>query len=118
MANDVIEVIQEYIKLPLDADGVSIKPGDELVCISDNYHFKCGTIVFNGDIWWVYSVDSIVLAPCKCRHVQPKTVESLLDEMLEEARCRFNEDGSCEMGVTYGRMAEYAERIRKAEKHD
>lgn len=116
-AKKVMEALErDYMRMPVDADGVPIRPGDVLdapMYDGTTYRMTVECVVWNGAEWAVedscgaYSADNV-------RHIKRDTVESVLGELLEEARCKFHEDGSCETGVTYERRAEYAERIRRA----
>lgn len=95
------EIEAAYMKLPVDADGVPIRVGDEIeypngrrdvvrfITINDDLP------TFNGD-WWTAS---------KCRHVKPDTVEGIIAEVYHLVREAEDERGL---------IADYAERIRKA----
>ena len=96
-----------YIKLPVDADGVPIRPGDEM------RHEESGT---------VHRIDGLavdgygdvrahvehggLLVGDECRHVKPDTVEGLLEELY---RIEPHE-ADCVEDI----VAEFSERIRKA----
>lgn len=112
----VDEMNETHMKLPVDADGIPICVGDEIEC-GDDVFTVCAVAPGRVHAWKHEphrERTTVDYAPSQCRHVKPDTVESVLDELLEEARCVFHEDGSCEMGVTYERRADYAKRIRRA----
>lgn len=95
------EIEAAYMKLPVDADGVPIRVGDEIeypngrrdvvrfITINDNLP------TFN-ESGWIAS---------KCRHVKPDTVEDIIAEVYHLVREAEDERGL---------IADYAERIRKA----
>ena len=120
MVRNVSEGIgQTHMRLPVDADGVPWHIGDKVQRKEHKSRPNVVTGIYiydNGDhALQVRETDCTAWAPIahESRHAKPDTVESLLDELLEEANCKVNEDGSCEMGVPYARRADYAERIRK-----
>lgn len=108
LSDEMKEMRRTHMRLPVDADGVPIWPGDTVEDIDRGCRFMVIRVGFYKGRWGIHGH-----RPNELRHVQPDTVESLIDELLEEANCKINEDGSCEMGVSYARRAEYAERIRK-----
>lgn len=99
------EIESAYMRLPVDADGVPIRVGDEIeypngrrdvvrfITINDNLP------TFN-ESGWVAS---------KCRHVKPETIEGIIAEAMSLA---------CEPEAPYSTnstlVKNYAERIRKA----
>lgn len=97
------EFEQTHMELPVDADGVPIRPGDVM-------EFKRGDLQRDGAVVLVGKElisfgDAFSYHAEDCHHVQPDTVESLLDEFADEVkRC-------CDDEVI---VNEYAERIRKA----
>ena len=100
---DEIEAI--YMRLPLDADGVPIKPGDTVECdtlASGGF----AVLAVNRDFW--VDKNGIEHNPEFTRHVKPYTVENLLIEFGDWYKYM---KGSCdEPGI----VAAYAERIREA----
>lgn len=115
-AKKVFESIDStHMRLPVDADGVPIRPGDVVCYFQDGQKMHVYGVCEEG-FFYTYEGEKkpLPLHSNILKHVQPDTVESVLDELLEEARCVFHEDGTCEMGVTYERRAEYAERIKAA----
>ena len=100
------EIEAAYMKLPVDADGVPIRPGDTVkyskfgVC---DYTVRAVTKDF-----WV-ATDDFAYNPDFTRHVNPDTVEGIIAEAMSYA---------CEPESPYSvnskYVREYAERIWKA----
>lgn len=100
-AKNILEALERgWIRLPVDADGVPIRPGDLLVDTTSDYELYA-TKMFLGLNGWAINARR----PDELRHVKPDTVEGLLAEFENHVRCDGADDAS---------IAEYAERIRKA----
>lgn len=109
------ELGRTYIRLPLDADGVPIRPGDrmERICAEEPYPFKA---------WFVSSTTDFLsdeidfYNASECRHVKPDTVEDAIKDMLEEmANERFVYlSSSADKHRLREIVADCTERIRKA----
>lgn len=116
----VEELKQQYIKLPLDADGVPIRTGDTISYREMIHPHDCDTIVFYDDgEWRVHTTDSWLLNPIECRHVKQDTVESLLEEFSQKMTENIGmytaesiEDDELKR-LDEKTIADYAERIRK-----
>lgn len=94
------EIESAYMKLPLDADGVPIRPGDTVMIGSA----KCDvTGVSNDSVCICNDYDAR-----HCRLVQSDTVEFLLEEFVHRTWVWNDEDGKNAV------LAEYADRIRRA----
>lgn len=111
------EIEAQYMRLPVDKNGVSVRPGDTL------YKGKRkipGSSVYGVDservYIWNYENDARTIAfyASNFTHTKPDTVESIIADLLADAGCEHHEDGSCEMGLTSEQITEYAERIKKA----
>ena len=107
LQDELDEIEQTHMRLPVDADGVPIRPGDMLT-----YDGVPMEVMAVGDSPWFDRHPTEVLLSCEdassCRHVQPVTVESLLDEFV----VALHELGE---GADYGPTKErMAERIRRA----
>ena len=103
LENTIAERDECYMRLPVDADGVPIRPGDKLV------HGKntiVAAFVANDYICTPYGIRVPSLA---CRLVKPDTVESLLEEFARKFvnTCQLTSEESV-------MITNYAERIRKA----
>ena len=111
------EIENTYMKLPVDADGVPIKPGDliELDYDEGKYQFTVETVIFDGDRWDLgYEGDTTEdCARVEYEHmrhiVQPETVESILEEFAPRWLDTYNTGRKLEL------IAEYADRIRALE---
>ena len=114
------EIESGYMKLPVDADGVPIKPGDEMQFGTDapvrvdsigTSRCYCGDFGWFGSNGGFYGRGTLR----SCRHVKRDTVESLLQELADEVW-----EASCTCQTTWsdsgldGIAERYAERIRKA----
>jgi hypothetical protein len=112
----VEEMHETHMKLPVDADGVPIKPGDEIEYDDPLYENTrrciveavCESSVFTDESYEAFTA-------CDCRHAKPETLESLLQRLADEVweasiTCQTTWSDSGLDGI-----AElYAERIRKA----
>ena len=74
-----------WVRLPLDADGVPIRVGDEVVDELDESTAprKVTSIHLADDDWWVY-IGGIGRHPSRYRHHHAPTVEDVLREMHAE----------------------------------
>ena len=89
-----------YMELPVDADGVPIRPGDD--------------VEYNGHVEHVNAVggsgftSAPMFAAETCRHVKPDTVEDVLCELSDVAMAMHS------VGfMPIGEIRKYVERIRK-----
>ncbi len=85
------EISERYMLLPVDADGVPIKLGDMVVQTDGEYSDRFVVEGFTseypdgkGRVLVVNEQDDGYYADT-CRHVKPRTIESLLDEMCHRA---------------------------------
>ena len=106
IANSIeAEIAESYMLLPVDADGVPIKPGDEIEYgngTRDKVRFIVineGEPTFNERGW----------CPNHCRHVKPDRVKELLEEFAAAIKIRdgFND-------ATNDAIDEYAAKLREA----
>ena len=99
-----------YIALPVDADGVPIRPGDALTIVETGEHIRAFDIELYDDWRWCVcdyeTMDSI--NPDRLRH-RPPTVEDVLDEFFGKANLPDGTQTRAEI------IAEYAARLRLAE---
>lgn len=98
-----------WVRLPVDADGVPIRPGDELVIFETGEHIRAYDIELYDDGRWCVgdyeTMDSI--HPDRLRH-RAQTVEDVLDEFV----ARWMETHHDDIPAL---KAEYAKRLRLAE---
>ena len=98
-----------WVRLPVDADGVPIRPGDELVICETGEHISAYDIELYDDGRWCVgdyeTMDSI--HPDRLRH-RAQTVEDVLDEFV----ARWMETHHDDIPAL---KAEYAKRLRLAE---
>lgn len=80
----VRDVRREWVRLPLDADGVPICVGDKVTEHEDGHTFKVdGFMDWDGE-WWVFMRDGIQAPASRCTHHHEPTVEDVLREFAEK----------------------------------
>ena len=87
------EIADNYMRLPVDADGVPIHISDVLECDANGYKgtftvFAIGnnTVVGNHDIEWIRDNPSKWFHVASfCCHVKPRTLEDVLRDVWNEA---------------------------------
>lgn len=88
------EIKREYMRLPVDADGVPIQIGDSLYSDETKRQFMCRgmslTLQSDSRKWWTiecwfdgYSGTSEYVSAKSCRHVKPRTLEDILGDYVE-----------------------------------
>ena len=79
-----------WIRLPLDADGVPIRPGDELVIFETGEHIRAYDVELYDDGRWLVCDDETMdsIHPDRLRH-RAQTVEDVLRECIANV-CRSN----------------------------
>lgn len=83
------EISERYMELPLDADGVPIRVGDEMECDANGYKGKFrvfavsqDTVVGDHDLIWVKEHPTQWFhIPEYCRHYKPRTLFDVLAEV-------------------------------------
>lgn len=109
MLMELADIKLTHIKLPLDADGVPIHIGDDIVLPNgtrDRVRFftvNDGGITLNDRGW----------RPSKCRVVKHETVEDILAELVNHALSGIDND-LMRIKATAPFIKDYAERIREA----
>ena len=86
------EIAERYIELPVDADGVPVRVGDELECHANGYDgaftvFAIGNdvVVGNHDIEWLGRNPSKWFHVASfCTHAKPRTIEDALNDFGEK----------------------------------
>lgn len=97
-----------WVRLPVDADGVPICVGD----VMDKGKVTCIRNCGNG---WEVVLNSLYTYDAPSLHHREPTVEDVLREMMRDAACQFNDDGSCCVGLTDKQLAEYAQKLQLRE---
>lgn len=104
------EIEAQYIRLPVDSDGVPIRPGDEVGINPQSPTFYEVVAVGDG----VVVLDGMFMRSAdECRHVKPDTIFDILEELAlrDDLGMLSVEAERDEMDEL---LARYAERIRKA----
>ena len=101
------EIETQYMMLPIGADGVPIRPGDE-VFIDSKPQTACLVEAVNGDEAVLDGM--FIVTANECRHVKRDTLEDLIEDIWLDDDWHFLTDGT----EYEDRIAEYADRIRKA----
>ena len=111
-ANNQMEQLCECsIRLPVDADGVPIHVGDKVTEHEDGHTFKVdGFMDWDGE-WWVFMRDGIQAPASRCTHYHEPTVEDVLRAMLDA----LDVDVCADPDAT---IAEYAKRLRLVEEDE
>ena len=110
----IVDLMRTHMKLPVDADGVSIRPGDEMqmafgesaevVAVGfGRWFFDHSCLADDSEEYdWEWAANS--------QHAKPDTVEDIIMEAMQHAFSASHLD----MG---DKVDEFAERIRKAVEH-
>ena len=77
------EIAEKYMELPVDADGVPIRVGDELE--NGEYRLKVTDMSWDGHFWHVYH-GSIAIAPCDYTHVKPDKLKERVRKFIHDRR--------------------------------
>lgn len=119
---NIVDMEYTHVKLPVDADGVTIKLGDEVEHTQADRRFTVDSIELDRHGARVVAADGQTWAwATNCRHVNPATVESLLEEFAAKYE-QVNNSPLPKIG--FGNeiigeeelpdvISEFAERIRK-----
>lgn len=97
-----------WVRLPKDGDGEYIHLGD----VMDKGKVTCIRNCGNG---WEVVLNSLYTYDASSLHHRKPTVEDVLREMMRDAACQFNDDGSCCVGLTDKQLAEYAQKLQLRE---
>lgn len=106
LAAQVDESEDGWVRLPVDADGVPIRPGDELVIFETGEHVRAYDVELYDDGRWLVCDDETMdsIHPDRLRH-RAKTVEDVLWEFARE----IDADA---YGITDAKVAEFAAKLR------
>lgn len=75
-----------WVKLPVDADGVPIHVGDEVVDVDCPKKPHLVAELRLDSITWSIFMSSFTLLPSRCRHVQPDTWERIIEDAANLVR--------------------------------
>lgn len=114
------EIAERYMELPVDADGVPIRVGDEME--SDNERFVvCAVALGRVHRWDVHNIGeldrgTVAYPPNSLHHYKPRTLEDVLAEYRLEADrlfCDPSIGGEDRADALESLDAKYAAEIRK-----
>ena len=112
------EIEAQYMKLPVDADGLPVSIGDKLTRHKTNGKvYEVEELRYDGETWWFESGEGCFSCD-SASHVKPDTVEDLMEKALNEAAMLDRYDGYWPSAADVTVIADkYAARIRKAVEH-
>ena len=86
-------VAREYIKLPVDADGVPIRVGDTIEIEHNGRVTTVTNINYNEYGWQVYCSEGGGFdKDTRCHHVQPDTWERIIEEAMTVGFASFSDE--------------------------
>ena len=90
MASEIeAEIAERYMELPVDADGVPIRPDDLMACTAFDTNDFDGKehVMAVGNGFWV-DKDGCTHIPSETHHVKPRTLEDVLEDYVVEYQTR------------------------------
>lgn len=75
-----LEIERDYMRLPVDADGVPIHVGD--ICMKLDERFEVRQLRTDGDAWWTIDRLGESYMANFCHHAKPRTLEDVLREFI------------------------------------
>ena len=108
------ELEERYMELPLDADGVPIHPGDELV-YRGHEPFVCRAVSEKHAHTWDAAARAIGHLGTKCVHVKPRTVKDVLEDFASDPL--WEAEGSYE-GIKEKVIEKYAAELQMKGERD
>lgn len=83
------EVAERYMKLPVDADGVPIRVGDEMES-GDETFVICAVAPGRVHRWHIHNIGeldkgTVAYPPSSLHHFKPRTLEDVLHELVDDA---------------------------------
>ena len=115
----VRDVRREWVRLPLDANGVPIRVGDVLT--DGEYTFVVDELAtFGGGSWSIRSDDGNAWKACDVTHHHKPTVEDVLRDVVTLCHNTWKEESpfhfyDVDDVMKSGNIAEFASRLRLAE---
>ena len=114
------EITEKYMLLPVDADGVPIHVGDELMTSEYSKRFTCTgysyqTEGYEKPHWSIayryddYDGTTEFVSLRSCRHVNPRTIEDVLKAFFHDA---LDADAYCTVHID-DVIAKYADELRQ-----
>ena len=100
------EIAERYMLLPVDADGVPIHVGDEVVMNVDN---KKTSVQFVAPNCFMQTSPVVYHMGAGCRHVKHRTIEDVLQEFADKC-CVHTRD---ELNLIPELVDEYADELRQ-----
>lgn len=107
------EIAEKYMELPVDADGVPIKVGDEVMA---TFGGRCKEFDNGPHKVFAVSSDALYLGTIhryidsqRCRHIKPRTLEGVLNELVEAVRY----ERVCDKLLSETSIADFAAEIRE-----
>lgn len=100
------EIAERYMLLPVDADGVPIRCGDEVT--ADTLGNGRWSVFAVASDYWV-DVDGYTHKPCATRHVTPRTIEDVLTDFANEVARQGHQIGLTGHELTMRYAAEIRE---------
>ena len=113
------DVRREWVRLPLDANGVPIRVGDVLT--DGEYTFVVDELAtFGGGSWSIRSDDGNAWKACDVTHHHKPTVEDVLRDVVTLCHNTWKEESpfhfyDVDDVMKSGNIAEFASRLRLAE---
>lgn len=85
-----LEIAERYMLQPVDADGVLIDLGDKLIEHEDGHEFIVDGVKIWGSTyeWWAYEDGGVQAPATRCTHVEPRTLEDVLEDYVIEYQTR------------------------------
>lgn len=77
------EIAERYMELPVDADGVPIRVGDVVESYGEKFNVRGICENSLGRLCVQGGKHNAKIAPYDCRHVNPRTLEDVLRELVE-----------------------------------
>lgn len=109
------EIAERFMELPVDADGVPIRPDDLMACTAfdtNDFDGKEHVMAVSNGFW--VDKDGCTHIPSETRHVNPRTLEDVLREFTDEVIEWSGYSGPVSGDRTWsGMAAKYADEIRE-----
>lgn len=110
------EIERDYMKLPVDADGISIHIGDKVIPLS-GVELTVNVLHLVNDDWWIGEVEGVRYKASSCTHKPDQLVE-LLKEFAKDYLAFYHDNYMNYDGTDKHVVEKHAERIRELMKED